>query len=65
MATAPKKLTAGTMSGLGEEHRRMIADGIATMHRFAAEPRFKHGKPEYKESGTASAIAHAKAKRGR
>lgn len=43
----------------------MIAEGIATMRRFAAEPRFKHGKPEYKGANTVTAIAHAKAKRGR
>jgi hypothetical protein len=31
---------------MGEEHRRMIAEGMATLHRFAAEPNFKHGKPQ-------------------
>lgn len=53
------------VKGMSEEHRRMIAEGTATMHRFAARPGFKHGKPQYKASGTVVAISHAKTKRGR
>jgi hypothetical protein len=65
MSTKPKKPLAEIVQGMSEEHRRMIAEGAATMHRFAAQPSFKHGKPHYKASGTAAAITHAKTKRGR
>jgi hypothetical protein len=65
MAAAPKKLVPKAVEGMSEEHRRMVAEGIATMHRFAAEPSFKHGKPQYKSAGTVAAAAHAKSKRGR
>ncbi len=50
---------------MSEEHRQMVAEGMATMHRFAAEPSFKHGKPQYKGGNTVAAIAHAKTKGGR
>jgi hypothetical protein len=65
MAEAPKKSLPALLEGMSEEHRQMVADGIATMHRFAAEPRFKHGKPQYKGGNTIVAMAHAKSKRGR
>jgi hypothetical protein len=65
MATARKKSMATILSGMSEEHRQMVAEGIATMHRFAAEPSFKHGKPQYKAGNTVAAIAHAKSKGGR
>ena len=64
MATVPKKSVADILGGMSEEHRRMVAEGMATMHRFAAEPSFKHGKPQYK-GRTVEAVAHAKTKRGR
>jgi hypothetical protein len=62
MATAPKKSAAEIVAGMSEEHRRMVAEGMATMHRFAAEPSFKHGKPQYKSQTTVAAIAQAKRK---
>jgi hypothetical protein len=65
MATGPKKMPIEPSAGLSDEHRQMIAEGIATMHRFSAEPRFKHRKPEYKGGNTVAAIAHAKPKRRR
>jgi hypothetical protein len=52
------------LDGMSEEQRRIIAEGIASMHRFAAAPSFKHGKPQYK-GRTVEAVAHAKTKRGR
>lgn len=65
MATAPKKSASEIVSGMNEEHRRMVAEGIATMHRFAAAPSFKHGKPRYKGGSTVAAVARAKTKGGR
>ena len=65
MATVPKKSVADILGGMSEEHRRMVAEGMATMHRFAAEPSFKHGKPHYKGGNTVAAVAHAKTKGGR
>ena len=65
MAKARKlPVTEGTPTGLSEEHRRMIAYGIATMHRFSPEPTLKYGKPTYKNTSTVESIAHAKSKRG-
>jgi hypothetical protein len=58
----PKSLP--NLDGLSEEQRRIVAEGIATMHRFAAEPSFKYGKPQY-HGRTVEAAAHAKSKRGR
>jgi hypothetical protein len=65
MATTPKKSAADLINGMSEEHRRMVAEGMATMHRFAAEPSFKHGKPQYKGGNTVAAVARAKARGGR
>lgn len=65
MAEASKKSAADILNGMSEEHRRMVAEGMATMHRFAAEPSFKHGRPKYKGSNTVAAITHAKTKGGR
>ena len=65
VATNPKKSVADIVKGMSEEHRQMIAEGTATMHRFAAKPSFKHAKPQYKAGDSVAAIAHAKAKRGR
>jgi hypothetical protein len=62
MAAIPEKSVADILDGMSEEHRRMVAEGMATMHRFAAEPSFKHGKPQYKSGNTVAAIAHAKTK---
>jgi hypothetical protein len=62
MATLPKELPGGALKGMSEEHRQMVAEGIATMHRFAAEPSFKHGKPRYKAGQTVAAIQHTKTK---
>jgi hypothetical protein len=53
------------LSGMSEEHRQMVAEGLATMHRFTAAPSFKHGKASYKGGSTVAAVAHAKTKRGR
>ena len=64
MAKVTKSLPK-ILSGMSEEHRRMVAEGMATMHRFAAEPSFKHGKPRYQGANTVAAVAHAKTKRGR
>jgi hypothetical protein len=50
--------------GLSEEHRRMIAEGLATMSRFPVEPCLKHGRPKYIGT-TVTAAAHVKAKRAR
>jgi len=58
----PKALP--NLEGMTEEQRRIVAEGIATMHRFAAAPSFKHGRPQYK-GNTVQAVAHAKSKRGR
>jgi hypothetical protein len=63
VATAPKKVDE-ILKGMSEEHRRMVAEGLATKHRFAAKPSFKDGKPSYKGSNTVAAVAHVKAKRG-
>lgn len=65
MAIVPKKSVADILAGMSDEHRLMVAEGMATMHRFAAEPSFKHGKPQYKGGHTITAIAHAKTKGGR
>jgi hypothetical protein len=64
MAKAVKSLPE-ILGGMSEEHRRMVAEGVATMHRFAAAPSFKHGKAGYKGGSTVAAVAHAKTKRGR
>jgi hypothetical protein len=64
MAKVAKSLPK-ILSGMSEEHRRMVAEGVATMHRFTAAPSFKHGKPSYKGGNTVLAVAHAKTKRGR
>jgi hypothetical protein len=53
------------LDGMTEEHRQMVAEGIAIMHRFSPEPAFKHGRPQYKNAFTVESIAHAKAKRER
>ncbi len=50
---------------MSEEHRQMIAEGLATMHRFAAEPSLKYGKPHYEGGNTVTAVKHAKSKLGR
>ena len=47
---------------MSEEHRRMVAEGIATMHRFATTPVLKTGKPKYK-GNTVAAMAHLKEKK--
>ena len=59
-----KPTSLPSLEGMTEQKRRIIAEGIATMHRFAAEPCFKHGKPHY-HGRTVEAVAHAKTKRGR
>ena len=41
----------------------MIAEGVATMDRFATKPVLKDGKAYYK-GNTVAAITHAKAKGG-
>jgi hypothetical protein len=64
MADEPKKSLPELTEGMSEEHKRMVAEGIATMHRFATKPALKHAKPHYK-SNTVESIAHLKAnKRG-
>jgi hypothetical protein len=60
-----KKSVDEILAGMSEEHRRMVADGLAIMHRFSPEPALKYGKPQYKNASTVEAIAHAKAKRDR
>ncbi len=55
------KTVRDLMEGMSEEHRRMVAEGIATMHRFATEPVLKDAKPTYK-GNTVEAMAHLKAK---
>jgi hypothetical protein len=65
MTDKPQKPVAEILAGMSEEHRQMVADGIAIMHRFSPEPAFKHGKPQYKNALTVESIAHAKSKRGR
>jgi hypothetical protein len=62
---AAKKSVNEILANMTEEHRRMVADGIAIMHRFSPEPALKYGKPQYKNTFTVEAIAHAKARRGR
>jgi len=64
MASSSEKSASEILAGMSEQHRRMVAEGIATMHRFSAEPAFKHGKAQY-TGRTVEAIAHAKSKRGR
>jgi hypothetical protein len=53
------------LSGMSEQHRMMVAEGLATMHRFAPEPSFKHGQPHYQGGNTVAAAAHAKTRRAR
>jgi hypothetical protein len=49
------------MDGMSDEHRRMVAEGIATMHRFATKPVLKDAQPKY-QGNTVEAIAHFKNK---
>ncbi len=63
MAEEPKKSLPELLEGMSEEHRRMIAEGVATMDRFATKPVLKDGKAYYK-GNTVAAITHAKAKGG-
>ncbi len=63
MATQPTKSLPEIIEGMSEEHRRMIAEGVATMDRFAIKPVLKDGKAFYK-GNTVAAAAHLKAKRG-
>jgi hypothetical protein len=48
---------------LSEEHRRMIAEAIATLHRYPAKPTLKDGQPQYENGDTVRAIQHARSKR--
>jgi hypothetical protein len=57
-----QKSTQEIWDGATELQRRIIAEGIATMHHFSAKPTFKYGKPVYKHSNTVEAIAHAREK---
>jgi hypothetical protein len=62
MDTQPeKKSVLDLMDGMSDEHRRMVAEGIATMHRFATKPVLKDAKPKY-QGNTVEAIAHFKDK---
>ena len=63
MAEEPKKSLPEILEGMSEEHRRIIAEGIATMDRFSAKPVLKDGKAYYK-GNTVAAVNHEKAKRG-
>ena len=63
MAQQPTKSLPQILDGMSEEHRRMIAEGVATMDRFSAKPVLKDGKPFYK-GNSVSAMQHLKAKRG-
>lgn len=63
MAEDPKKSLPEMIEGMSEEHRRMIAEGVATMDRFAVKPVLKDGKAFYK-GNTVAAAAHLKARRG-
>jgi len=65
MPDKPQKSVEEILAGMSEEHRQMVAYGIATMHRFSPEPALKHGKPQYKNALTVESIAHAKSKRGK
>jgi hypothetical protein len=65
MAKAPSRSAQEILDGMTEQQRRMVAEALATMHRFSPEPTFKYGKPVYKHSNTVESIAHAKAKRGK
>jgi CO dehydrogenase/acetyl-CoA synthase delta subunit len=58
-----KKSVVDLMNDMSEQHRRMVAEGIATMHRFATKPVLKDAKPKY-QGNTVEKIAHLKAKRG-
>lgn len=64
MDQPPTKTVRDLMEGMSEEHRRMVAEGIATMHRFATKPVLKDAKPAYK-GNTVEAVAHLKAKEAR
>jgi hypothetical protein len=57
-----QKTVSDLMEGMSDEHRRMVAEGIATMHRFATKPVLKDAKPKYK-GNTVETIAHHKAKK--
>jgi hypothetical protein len=59
----PTKSLPEILDGMSEEHRRMIAEGVATLDRFSAKPVLKDGKAHYK-GNTVAAAAHVKAKRG-
>jgi hypothetical protein len=63
MAEEPKKSLPEILEGMSEEHRRMVAEGVAAMDRFAVKPVLKDGKPFYK-GNTVAAAEHLKAKRG-
>ena len=58
----PQKTVLNMMDGMSEEHRRMVAEGIATMHRFATTPVLKTGKTKY-QGNTVAAMAHLKEKK--
>jgi hypothetical protein len=60
MSAADKSVNE-ILAGMSEEHRQMVADGLAIMHRFSPEPSLKYGRPQYKNAFTVEAIAHAKA----
>ena len=63
MAEEPKKKSLPEiLDGMSEEHRRMIAEGVATMDRFAVKPVLKDGKAYYK-GNTVAAMAHLKEKK--
>ena len=64
MATGPQRSAQEIFDGMTDLHRQMVAEALATMHRFSPEPTFKYGKPHY-EGRTVEAIAHAKLKRRR
>jgi len=63
MAQKPTQSLPQILEGMSEEHRRIIAEGVATMDRFSAKPVLKDGKAFYK-GNTVAAAAHLKAKRG-
>jgi hypothetical protein len=63
MAQQPTKSLPQILEGMSEEHRRIIAEGVATMDRFSAKPVLKDGKAFYK-GNTVAAVQHLKAKRG-
>jgi hypothetical protein len=57
-----KKTILELMDGMSDEHRRMVAEGIATMHRYATKPVLKDAKPKY-QGNTVETIAHLKARK--